>query len=73
MGIDSHFFPWRPRDEGRGEAIAGGASARPQFWPLSPTTDSLSLPDYSLHFLGRDDTTTSYVTARPQATDFLST
>ena len=23
MGIDSHFFPWRPRDEGRGEAIAG--------------------------------------------------
>ena len=45
--------------------MAGGASDR-QFWPLSPTTDSLSLPDYSLHFLGRDDTTTSYVTARPQ-------
>ena len=55
MGIDSHFFPWRPRDEGRGEAIAGSGH--------SPTTDSLSLPDYSLYFLGRDDTTTSYVTA----------
>ena len=67
-----HIFCREARGEGRGEAMAGGASGR-QFWPLSPTADSLSLPDYSLHFLGRDDTTTSYITARPQATDFIAT